>query len=123
MICGPVRSKPGGPVEKVVAAGGLKDGYPYGSYLSSTDIYYLATDSWSKGTPLPMSLSRAAVIPYETTFLVVGGETSEGIYSDKVLLYETSGKWIEQPHMKLREGKRSVVAMLVPSSQFDDLFT
>ena len=119
MICGPVRSKPGGPVEKVVAAGGLKDG----SYLSSTDIYNFTSDSWSKGTSLPMPLSRAAVIPYETTFLVVGGETSEGIYSDKVLLYETSGKWIEQPHMKLREGKRSVVAMLVPSSQFDDLFT
>ena len=118
MICGPVRSKPGGPVEKVVAAGGLKDG----SYLSSTDIYNITTDSWSKGTPLPMSLSRAAVLPYETTFLVVGGETGKGIDSDKVFLYETSGKWIEQPHMKLSEGKRNVVAMLVPSSQFDDLF-
>ena len=72
MICGPIRSQPGGPVEKVVTAGGHNDG----SYVSTTDIYNLATDSWSKGTPLPLALAYAAVVPYETTFLVVGGATS-----------------------------------------------
>ena len=117
MICGPVRSQPGGPVEKVVTAGGSNNG----SYLSTTDIYNLATDSWSKGTPLPSALAYAAVVPYETTFLVVGGATGNGIYSDKIFLYETSGEWSEQPHMKLSEGKRNVVALLVPSSQFDEL--
>ena len=113
-----MRSQPGGLVEKVVVAGGED-----GSYLSMTEIYDVATNSWSKGTPLPVALSGAAVVPFETTFFFVGGHIGNRVYSDKVFLYETSGEWIEQPHMKLSEGKRNVVAMLVPSSQFDDLFT
>ena len=114
LICGPIRSRPDGPVEKVVAAGGSD-----GSYLSTTEIYDLATDSWSKGTPLPMALDNAAIVPYETTFLVVGGYDSSSGYSDKVFLYETSGEWSEQPHMKLSKPKQDVTAMLVPSSLFD----
>ena len=114
LICGPMRSKSGGPVEKVVAAGGND-----GSYLSTTEIYDVATDSWSKGTPLPVALYGAAVVPYETTFLVVGGRTGKGGYSDKVFLYETSGEWKEMTHMKLSEAKLGVAAMLVPSSLFD----
>ena len=113
LICGPVRGRLGGPVEKVVAAGGYD-----GSYLSTTEIYDLASDSWSKGTPLPVGLGFATVVPYETTFLVLGGYMYGGC-SDKVFLYETSGEWSEQPHMKLSQPKCGMAAMLVPSSLFD----
>ena len=116
MICGPVRSQQGGPVEKVVATSGYIGN---GSYLSTTEIYDVATDSWSKGTPLPVALTLAAIVPYETTFLVIGGKSSDSNHSDKVFLYETSGEWREQPHMKLSQPKRSVAAMLIPSFLFD----
>ena len=115
LICGPIRSKSGGPVEKVVVAGGWD-----GSYLSTTEIYDVASDLWSKGTPLPMELICAAVVPFETTFLVVGGEKGSNSYSDKVFLYETSGEWKEMTHMKLSQPKQGVAAMLVPSSLFDE---
>ena len=114
LICGPVRSQPGGPVEKVVAAGGF-DG---SERLSTTEIYDIATDSWSKGTPLPLALTLAGIVTYKMTFLVVGGFTSSSL-SDKIFLYEQSGEWREQLHMKLSEPKRSVAAMLIPSSLFD----
>ena len=116
MIYGPIRSQPGGPVEKVVVAGGY-NGIHHA--ISTTEIYDLATDSWSKGTPLPVALFGAAVVPYDTTFLVIGGAGSN--YSDKVYLYETSGEWSEQPHMKLSQPKYDVAAMLVPSSLFDQV--
>ena len=110
-----MRSQPGGPVEKVVVAGGED-----GSYLSMTEIYDVATNSWSKGTPLPVALSGAAVVPFETTFFFVGGgQIGNGVYSDKIFLYDTSGEWREQPHMKLSQPKYGAAAMLVPSSLFD----
>ena len=116
LTCGPVRKRPDGPVERVVAAGG-NDGE---NVLSTTEIYDLATDSWSKGTPLPLALYGAAVVPFETTFLVVGGYTGEG-FSDKVFLYETTGEWSEQLHMTLSQPKWGVAAMLVPSSLLDHI--
>ena len=73
---------------------------------------------WSKGTPLPVPLAFTAVVPYKTTFLVVGGETND-TFSDKVFLYDTSGEWTEMTHMKLSQSKSWMAAMLVPSSLFD----
>ena len=113
LICGPVRSRPGGPVEKIVAADGW-NGY---ETLSTTEIYDLATDSWSKGTPLPEPLYRATVVPYETTLLVVGGRIYGSGYSDKVYRYTESGDWQELG--TLQEPKNHVAAMLVPSSLFE----
>ena len=76
------------------------------------------SNTWSEGTPLPVALAWAAVVPYKTTFLVVGGQTDDG-YSDKVYLYEKSGEWTEMTHMKLSQPKAEVTAMLIPSSLFD----
>ena len=121
LICGPVRNQEGGPVEKVVAAGGFGgDGL-----VSTTDIYDVDSNMWSKGTPLPVPLAFTAVVPYKTTFLVVGGETydrysdKKAKSTDKVFLYDTSGEWTEMTHMKLSQPKSWVAAMLVPSSLFD----
>ena len=45
MICGPVRASPGGGVDKIVAAGG----YAISIHYDITEIYDVATDSWSVG--------------------------------------------------------------------------
>ena len=66
------------------------------------------------GTDLPVSLEGAAVVPFETTFLIIGGSSS-----DKVFHYTTEGDWEEMPHLQLSEGKNSLTAMIVPSSLFD----
>ena len=44
LMCGAVRSRPGGPVEQVVAAGGFD-----GSTLSEVEIFDVESNTWSKG--------------------------------------------------------------------------
>ena len=44
LMCGAVRSRPGGPVEQVVAAGGAD-----GPTLSTVEIYDLENNKWRKG--------------------------------------------------------------------------
>ena len=43
LMCGTVRSRPGGPVEKVVAAGGLGGGG------TTVEIYDVESNTWKKG--------------------------------------------------------------------------
>ena len=109
LMCGAVRSGPSGPVEHVVAAGG----YAFGTNaLSTVEIYSVKSNTWRKGTNLPKPLNRAAVVPYGTTFLIIGGDDGT-IFSDKVYEYTTYGMWTEMT-MKLSEGKRDLVAINVP---------
>ena len=52
MMCGALRTNPDGPVQKVVAVGGYKDGHDYGdSSLSTVEIYDLESNKWMKGQP------------------------------------------------------------------------
>ena len=44
LMCGAVRSRPGGPVEQVVAAGGYKSGY-----ISTVEIYNVESNTWTAG--------------------------------------------------------------------------
>ena len=44
LMCGAVRSRPGGPVQKVVAAGGYD-----GNYLTKVEIYNLNDNTWKTG--------------------------------------------------------------------------
>ena len=44
LMCGAVRSRPGGPVQKVVAAGGFD-----GSTISTVEIYDLDSNTWTTG--------------------------------------------------------------------------
>ena len=44
LMCGAVRSRPGGPVEQVVAAGGFD-----GNWLSAVEIYNLKSNTWKTG--------------------------------------------------------------------------
>ena len=64
---------------------------------------------------MPVRLWNAAVVPFEETFLIIGGSGSSKVYK-----YTTAeGDWQEMPSMKLSEPKSSVTAMIVPSSLFD----
>ena len=45
LMGGPVRSRPGGPVEKIVVAGG----YEGGDRLRTTEIFDIASETWSEG--------------------------------------------------------------------------
>ena len=47
LMGGPVRSRPGGPVEKIVVAGG-NDGGP----LRTTEIFDIASETWSEGNAI-----------------------------------------------------------------------
>ena len=47
LMCGAVRSRPGGPVEQVVAAGGYP-GYN-GRPLSTVEIYNVESNRWTTG--------------------------------------------------------------------------
>ena len=71
------------------------------------------------GTDLPVSLYNAAVVPFETTFLIIGGSQGYLNNSDKVLHYTTEGNWEEMPHLQLSEAKWGLTAMIIPSSLFD----
>ena len=77
------------------------------------------------GKDLPVALSRAAVVPFEETFLIIGGNGLDElgwkqVYRSKVYKYTTAeGDWQEMPSMKLSEAKGRVTAMIVPSSLFD----
>ena len=69
-----------------------------------------------------MALAGAAVVPFEETFLIIGGSMggTRGPFSDKVYKYTTAeGDWQEMPSMKLSETKGFITAMIVPSSLFD----
>ena len=111
-----MRSTTDGAVEKIIAAGGYDGRVGIGS-LSIVEVYDLATNKWTKGTDLPVPLAYGAVLPFETTFLVIGGKSSYSGYSDKVFHYTPNGNWEEMPHLQLGEPKSSVVATTVTSSQ------
>ena len=44
-MCGPVRSQPGGPVEKIVVCGGAL----YDISKSKVEVYDVQEDSWEEG--------------------------------------------------------------------------
>ena len=82
-------------------------------------IYDLRSKAWTRGRDLPFPLAFAAVIPFDSTFLIIGGYNGNGVYSDKVYKYTAEGEWQEMPSMKLSEAKSELTAMMVPSSLFD----
>ena len=45
LMCGAVRSRPGGPVEQVVAAGGWDSGLA----LSTAEVYDVESNTWAAG--------------------------------------------------------------------------
>ena len=110
LACGTVRGEEGGAVEKVVAVGGRR-----GSQLSKVEVYDVASNTWTDGVSLPVPVANAAVVPFDDTFLVIGGYMGRSVYSDKVYRYDNrqEATWTEMTELKLSEPKESVVALIV----------
>ena len=108
ITCGPVRSRIGGPVEKVVVSGGR--------YLEplSAEMYNVKENTWESVDDMPVRetewfpgrfrkwiLYNPIVVPYEKTFLVFGGYfccSSRSGGNNEVFKFEESTKsWITMP--------------------------
>ena len=48
LMCGPIRTSPGGRVEKIVVVGGL-GGWPVSSYLNTVEVYDISSNTWETG--------------------------------------------------------------------------
>ena len=101
-ICGPVRSRIGGPVEKVVVA--FQSPVTFTNHSHSAEIYNVKENTWESMDNLPIErqrLFKSIVVPYEKTFLVVGGKfgySSRPSTNKKVFKFEESTKsWITMP--------------------------
>ena len=70
LACGTLRNKESGAVEKVLAVGGSD----YPNWLTTVEVYDVGSNTWSDGVNLPVPLEGAATVPFEDTFLVIGGE-------------------------------------------------
>lgn len=110
LMCGPIRSQSGGPVEKVVVSGGWG--------LSKVEVYNVGEDSWEIANDLPFGvLHSAEVVSFEDTFLIMGGEDDD-VPRDEVWKYHKNDTWEEMDHLKLSETKMSFAAIAVPSDIF-----
>ena len=69
--CGRVTNSTTGKEEVVVAGGTMAmAGY---HYLSTSEIYTVEDNAWRQGPLLPTALRGPASLPYEDSFLIVGG--------------------------------------------------
>ena len=80
--CGSVTNPATGKEEVVVTGGGGN-----GGHLSSTEIYNVEDDTWRQGTPLPKALNGPTSLPYEDSFLILGGY--DGSCLDSIYQVET----------------------------------
>ena len=80
--CGRVTNPATGKEEVVVTGGGGN-----GGHLSSTEIYNVEDDTWRQGTPLPKALNGPTSLPYEDSFLILGGY--DGSCLDSIYQVET----------------------------------
>ena len=64
-----------------------------------------------------MPLVFAAVVPFEDTFITVGGDTSSGDGTDKVWQLKSNMRFEELRHLRLLEPKSYATAMLASSTQ------
>ena len=98
-------------MEKVFSIGGFDNR----SWLSTVEVYDVASNTWTDGVNLPLPLYGAAAIPFEDTFLVIGGRSNSTFFNDKVYRYNRQDStWMEMPELRLSEGKYGIVAMWVP---------
>ena len=94
----------------VVIAGGfdMEDGLE-----RSAEVYSLRNQTWTKGPDLPFRLHRPEVVPYEWSFLIVGGYVN-GTYSDNIVYFDpVTFDWVVLPD-KLQQARASHIVMVVP---------
>ena len=60
--------------EEVVVAGGN-----YHGDLQSVEIYSVHNDLWRQGNPLPNKVGYASYLPFEDSFIIIGGRDSSSL--------------------------------------------
>jgi hypothetical protein len=65
-------------------------------------------------SPLPQPMDKATVVPYDDSFLLVGGRTNltGNAYLSTIYHYKPDDHW-NTLDARLKEGKYGVIAMLV----------
>lgn len=107
--CGAVPA-PGGGVRVVLAGGDAGS-----ERIATTVVLDLDSGEWVPGPDLPSPVGFAASVPYEGTFLVVGGWSDDGgARLDTVLEYdwEGGGSWVAWER-GLKEGRSAAAAVFV----------
>ena len=92
-----------------------------GGYISksNSEILDLSTLIWRSGPALPSIRESSASVPYENSFLMVGGFMSGGILFEDILQYDADAEsWITRPE-KLDFGRDRAVAMMVPDEMVE----
>ena len=66
-----------------------------------------------------MPLYGAAVVPFEDTFITVGGmnDLANDVYTDKVWHLKSDMTWEELQHLRLSEAKWGATALLASSNK------
>jgi len=85
----------------------------------SVDIYTVSTDSWRSAQSLPEPITRASVVPFNNTFLVVGG-FGNGEYSGNIYQYIVADDDWFKMDTELKTPRSRHVALLVQQSLFPD---
>ncbi len=65
---------------------------------SSNQVYVLnsATGSWTRGADYPKSVFGASSLPYEDSFLVIGGVSQVAPQPTEIYRYDaTDGSWVD----------------------------
>ena len=69
--CGLIENFATGQEEVIVAGGSNGQGY-----LQSVEVYCVPDDSWRSGTPLPHGIGFPSYLPFEDSFIIIGGRHS-----------------------------------------------
>ena len=68
------------------------------TFSRETEIFSLSTQSWRSGPDLPHPVVDASYVQLHGSILVIGGQISSGVYSDKIHQYDaSSSSWITLP--------------------------
>ena len=70
------------------------------------------------GNDLPYPIHSGTIVPYEETFLLVGGSNRYNNISDRVHRYTPDGHWEDMTNLRLSEARYDAAAMLVSSTIF-----
>ena len=58
------------------ATNGKEEVVVTGGKLGTTEVYTVESNQWRKGTAMPFALWDAESLPYEDSFLILGGSTT-----------------------------------------------
>ena len=99
--------------EHIVVAGGYDGSF----YSDVTEIFHLQTQTWSTGDNLPVEIRDGASVPFEDSFLIVGGYSSNGGgYLDTIHYFNPLLQKWETRDETMKDGRYLLAAFMVPNS-------